>query len=94
VPPLGLAIVAVLPLPVPPLPLHAPAQTDEDEMGVSYDFVELFTGLYLPLSDAEKVAWTAALSPEAAAQFEALAAKVQAIHKRNSHKSPPGPKNL
>ena len=29
-------------------------QTDENELGVTYDFVELYTGWYLPLPDAKK----------------------------------------
>eukprot|EP00957_Ditylum_brightwellii_P197159 15021551-Ditylum_brightwellii.AAC.1 len=27
-------------------------QTDEDELGFTYDFIELFTGAYLPLDEA------------------------------------------
>ena len=63
-------------------------------MGVSYDFVELFTGAYLPLSDVEKAAWVASLDAAAQEQFHSWATKVETIHRRNSHKSPPGPKNL
>eukprot|EP00755_Sulcionema_specki_P027402 Sspe_Gene.16797::Locus_5934_Transcript_1_1_Confidence_1.000_Length_1185::g.16797::m.16797/K01916/nadE; NAD+ synthase len=29
-------------------------QTDEDELGFTYDFIELFTGEYLPLNDEER----------------------------------------
>jgi len=60
--------------------------TDEDELGFSYDFVELFTGHYLPLSDSEKAAFTESLSDEAKAQFEDLSQKAIAVHRRNYHK--------
>lgn len=61
-------------------------QTDEDELGFSYDFVELFTGAYLPLSETEKAAFVAALSEEAKAQFDDLSSKAIAVHRRNAHK--------
>ena len=63
-------------------------------MGISYDFVELFTGAFLPLSDADQAAFVASLSADAQAQFSAWGDKARSIHRRNSHKSPPGPRNL
>eukprot|EP00668_Euglena_longa_P040437 GGOE01053249.1.p1 GENE.GGOE01053249.1~~GGOE01053249.1.p1 ORF type:complete len:293 (-),score=49.20 GGOE01053249.1:305-1183(-) len=61
-------------------------QTDEGEMGFSYDFVELLTGLYLPLSEAERAAFVESLSPEGAKQFEHSSKAAQDIHRRNAHK--------
>lgn len=61
-------------------------QTDEDELGFTYDFVELFTGYYLKLSADEKAAFTASLSTEARAQFDAHAAAAEGVHRRNKHK--------
>lgn len=69
-------------------------QTDEEEMGVSYDFVELFTGAFLTLDAAGQEAFVASLGPESKAQFLDGKTKVETIHRRNSHKTPPGPKNL
>mmetsp|Transcript_107419 Transcript_107419/g.298761 ORF Transcript_107419/g.298761 Transcript_107419/m.298761 type:complete len:307 (+) Transcript_107419:26-946(+) len=60
--------------------------TDEEELGFSYDFVELFTGHYLLLDDAGKAAFAADLGEEAAAQFEAWSKACVAVHKRNAHK--------
>jgi NAD+ synthase (glutamine-hydrolysing) len=61
-------------------------QTDEDELGFSYDFVELFTGFYLKLDDTHKQAFRDSLSAEAKAQFEAWASAAEKVHKRNLHK--------
>mmetsp|Transcript_4486 Transcript_4486/g.4946 ORF Transcript_4486/g.4946 Transcript_4486/m.4946 type:complete len:294 (-) Transcript_4486:48-929(-) len=61
-------------------------QTDEDELGFSYDFVELFTGAYLKLSDSEKEAFKASLSADALQQFHHLAAAAEGVHRRNAHK--------
>eukprot|EP00771_Trimastix_marina_P004025 gnl/Trimastix_PCT/754.p1 GENE.gnl/Trimastix_PCT/754~~gnl/Trimastix_PCT/754.p1 ORF type:complete len:251 (+),score=69.85 gnl/Trimastix_PCT/754:182-934(+) len=60
-------------------------QTDEDEIGCSYDFVELYTEyLCLPAEEQERLVGT--LSEEAKAQFHTLGAKIEAIHRRNKHK--------
>jgi NAD+ synthase (glutamine-hydrolysing) len=61
-------------------------QTDEDELGFTYDFVELFTGSYLKKSEDEQQAFRASLSQEAAAQFEAHAKAAEGVHRRNKHK--------
>jgi NAD+ synthase (glutamine-hydrolysing) len=68
-------------------------QTDEDELGFSYDFVELFTGGYLPLDAAGQQAFRDSLKPEALTQFDTWAAVAADVNKRNSHKIG-GPKNL
>jgi len=60
--------------------------TDEDELGFSYDFVELFTGAFLPLNEADQTAFKKSLSSEALTQFEAFARAAETIHRRNRHK--------
>lgn len=61
-------------------------QTDEGEMGFPYDFVELLTGMYLPLAEAEREAFRASLSPEGLKQFDDWSEMAQGIHRRNKHK--------
>lgn len=67
-------------------------QTDEDELGMSYDFVELYIE-WKTRSQAEQAKFIADLDPESLALFTDLGAKADAIHRRNSHKAG-GPKNL
>jgi len=61
-------------------------QTDEGELGFSYDFVELYTE-YLKLNENDRKQFTATLSPEALKEFTTIAAEVDIIHKRNNHKA-------
>jgi len=61
-------------------------QTDEDELGFGYDFIELFTGEYLPKSDADKEAFKKSLSADALKEFETSAKMAETIHRRNQHK--------
>lgn len=61
-------------------------QTDEDELGFTYDFVELFTGWYLKQSEDAQKAWIESLDEESKAQFIDWSAKALAVHKRNAHK--------
>lgn len=62
-------------------------QTDEDELGFSYDFVELFTGHFLKLDEAGQAAFVASLqAPEAKEQFDKWRAAAEGVHKRNLHK--------
>jgi NAD+ synthase (glutamine-hydrolysing) len=68
-------------------------QTDEDELGFPYDFVELLTGDYLTLSDEAKAAWKKDLSPEALEQFNAWDKAAESVHNRNKHKLS-GPQNI
>ncbi|KAL7722717.1 NH(3)-dependent NAD(+) synthetase [Entamoeba marina] len=60
-------------------------QTDEDELGFSYQFVELFTQ-YLMLEESEKTKFKEALSKDDLEQFNKWATAAEKIHKRNSHK--------
>jgi len=68
-------------------------QTDEEELGFSYDFIELFTGAFLPLSEEARTAFTASLSAEAQEEFKKSRALAEAVHNRNKHKIG-GVKNL
>lgn len=61
-------------------------QTDEEELGFTYDFVELFTGRFKKLSHAEQVAFRESLSEEARNQFDAWATAAVRVHNRNKHK--------
>jgi hypothetical protein len=54
-------------------------------MGVSYDFVELYTE-WLQLPESQKSELLSKLSKESLAYFKDKAAKVETIHRRNRHK--------
>jgi NAD+ synthase (glutamine-hydrolysing) len=61
-------------------------QTDEEELGFSYDFVELLTGAYNPLDEAGRKAFEEGLKGDARAQWDKLKAAAFAVHNRNKHK--------
>jgi len=61
-------------------------QTDEDELGFGYDFIELFTGAYLPLNEEDKTKFMSSLSSEGKGAFESSQKAAEAIHRRNRHK--------
>ncbi len=61
-------------------------QTDEDELGFTYDFVELFTGWFLKQTEEAQKQWIASLDADSKAQFESWSAKALGVHKRNAHK--------
>jgi len=61
-------------------------QTDENELGFSYDFVELLTGAYLTLTEPERSKFKESLSHAALTQFETAAKTAESIHRRNKHK--------
>lgn len=61
-------------------------QTDEDEIGWSYDVVELWTEL-VQKGEGEIEAFGKSLCAEAKQQFDALRERLEGIHKRNRHKS-------
>jgi len=60
-------------------------QTDEEELGFTYNFVELYTE-YLQLSEPEKLEFTSQLAPESLEYFTTVAKTVDDVHRRNSHK--------
>ena len=68
-------------------------QTDEDELGVTYDFVELYTGWFLKQSVEEQAAFVGGLDSEAKEEWEHCKTICETVHRRNSHKLS-GPKNL
>ena len=61
-------------------------QTDEGELGFSYDFVEFFTMVFLPMSEQEKETFLKSLSEADNESFNKRANLCQAVHKRNAHK--------
>jgi NAD+ synthase (glutamine-hydrolysing) len=61
-------------------------QTDEDELGFGYDFIELFTGGFLTLSESEQQAFVNSLSAEGKTEFEKSKKLAETIHRRNKHK--------
>lgn len=61
-------------------------QTDEDEMGFSYDFVELWT-TYLGWPQDRQKQFLATLDTASQKYFEETGAKAKAIHDRNAHKA-------
>jgi len=62
-------------------------QTDENELGFTYDFVELLTE-FLRFSEEEKTEFVKSFSSniEVLNQWERLKKKAETIHRRNSHK--------
>jgi len=70
-----------------------PGQTDEEELGFSYDFVELFTGAYLTLNDTDKAAFRASLDEESTTAFKKWSEAAEKVHNRNKHKIG-GPRNI
>ena len=67
-------------------------QTDEDELGFSYDFIELWTS-YLDLNENDQKKIKESLSGDALKQFEEWSELAINIHKRNAHKLD-SPKNI
>lgn len=61
-------------------------RTDEEMIGASYDFIELYT-LYLTLgSAAERARLEGALGEEGRRQFQELRLRLEALHGDNAHK--------
>jgi len=60
-------------------------QTDEDEMGVTYDFVELYTE-WLKMPENQRNNFISSLDSESLALFKEKGDRADAIHRRNSHK--------
>ena len=68
-------------------------QTDEDELGFTYDFIELFTGIYLAMGPTAQIKFRDSLGADAKKQFDEWAAVCEGVHRRNAHKLD-SPKNL
>lgn len=60
-------------------------QTDEKELGFSYDFIELFTTT-LSWEEEKRSAFTGGLSPDALAEYKESGAKAEKVHNANKHK--------
>lgn len=61
-------------------------QTDEDEIGVSYDYVEFVTGFALNLTDDEYADFIGRLTPDAYTEYNKSLEICQTIHNKNKHK--------
>jgi NAD+ synthase (glutamine-hydrolysing) len=61
-------------------------QTDEDEMGFSYDFIEFFTGYYLKLGTSNQEKVIRSLTESSLIEFNTFSEKCKKIHDRNQHK--------
>jgi len=61
-------------------------QTDEEEMGFSYDFIEFFTGYFLKLNKVKQEKLLQTLTETSLHEFNTYADKCQEIHRRNKHK--------
>jgi len=61
-------------------------QTDEEEMGFTYDFIEFFTGYYLLLSETEKHTFLTTLSDTSFTEFLENMELCEKIHNKNKHK--------
>ncbi|KAK8794708.1 hypothetical protein WA158_001689 [Blastocystis sp. Blastoise] len=68
-------------------------QTDENELGITYDFVELYTGYYLKLSEEDQKKMIESFSDTARAEWERSSKICTDVHRRNAHKLN-GPTNL
>ena len=61
-------------------------QEDEKELGFTYDFIELFTGYYLPLEESDKAKFLEALDENEREQFLKNKEACEKIHNKNKHK--------
>ena len=61
-------------------------QEDEKELGFTYDFIELFTGYYLPLDDSDKTKFLEALDENERQTFLKNKEACEKIHNKNKHK--------
>lgn len=59
-------------------------QTDEGELGFSYDFCELYVELLHDKPEMDK--WVQTLDKEAREQWDHVSQKIETTHRRNSHK--------
>ena len=61
-------------------------QEDEKELGFTYDFIEDFTGYYLPLDASDKEKFIEALEEGERAEFLKNKEACEKIHNKNKHK--------
>lgn len=81
-------------LEAPPTADLAPGQTDETEIGATYDMVELVYLFVHQFDEARKEDFLASLCPEARSQFDKELEVIQRIHNKGLHKADLNPKNM
>lgn len=78
----------------PPSADLAPGQTDESEIGATYDMVELVYLFVFQFDAGRKEKFLASLGAEARSQFDRELEMIQRIHNRGQHKADLNPKNM
>jgi NAD+ synthase (glutamine-hydrolysing) len=78
----------------PPSADLAPGQTDETEIGATYDMVELVYNYMMKFTPEEQYNFISSLGPEALEQFTLEKKLIDAIHNRGVHKADLNPKNM
>ncbi len=78
----------------PPSADLAPGQTDETEIGATYDMVELVYNFVEKFSEEERNSFIERLGNEAREQFYREKELIDTIHKRGAHKADLNPKNM
>ena len=66
-----------------------PNQTDEDELNVLYDTVELYTGWFLQLAKEEQDQFLSSMDETSKSIFLKDATQIESLHRRNAHKLSP-----
>lgn len=64
-----------------------PGQTDEDEIGAGYDFVELYSSLREDPARRDRLLDAAGATEEERAQYARVGELLERIHRRNRHKA-------
>ncbi len=78
----------------PPSADLAPGQTDETEIGATYDMVELVYNFIKKFSEEERNSFIERLGNEAREQFYREKELIDTIHNRGAHKADLNPKNM
>lgn len=78
----------------PPSADLAPGQTDESEIGATYNMVELVYIYLFNFDEERRVAFKSSLGAEARAQFDKEFEVIQMIHNKGLHKADLNPKNM
>lgn len=60
---------------------------DEDALGVTYEFIELYTGLFLFSDSNVQKMWLSTLDEEGKMEFEKSKEILETVHQKNKHKS-------
>ena len=81
-------------LQAPPSADLAPGQTDESEIGATYDMVELVYIYLFNYTEDQRTQFLNRLSSDAKIQFEKEFENIQLIHEKGRHKADLNPKNM